>query len=433
VTDPPYIEGTAEVVPYEPQGLAVIPTVKATELVERLSVIREAMKTAMQPNVDYGHVPGTDKPALLKPGAEKLSVLFQLDVQLVNEKVWGPGDHLTVMSRATVFHAPSGQRLGYGEGLATTREKKHSTRSAQRVCPDCGLPAIIKGKAEYGGGWVCFKKKGGCGGKWPDGSDVIESQTVGEVENPDLPDLWNTVVKMAEKRARVDAVLAVTGASALFTQDIVEEPVTPVQAERWDHTDAPLARSKPSSDVSQPYVGDSDHEPPNVDRGGRIVDPELPQRPELVDAAKGLLLPAVQSCYTIAGLTPPERKRDAFRGLDDVQAETLESVLRNRRLQDAYPSDLGYTVDDLAPALKGDVDADADDLPWNEPSGSTSGDPVDRATVDPGVDPRERAPLLPLVAGDAPIDSVLSESDVALAERILAESFGGTVETGEAK
>jgi len=164
VTDPPYIEGTAEVVPYEPQGLAVIPTVKATELVERLSVIREAMKTAMQPNVDYGHVPGTDKPALFKPGAEKLSVLFQLDVQLVNEKVWGPGDHLTVMSRATVFHAPSGQRLGYGEGLATTREKKHSTRSAQRVCPDCGLPAIIKGKAEYGGGWVCFKKKGGCGG-----------------------------------------------------------------------------------------------------------------------------------------------------------------------------------------------------------------------------------------------------------------------------
>jgi hypothetical protein len=41
----------------------------------------------------------------------------------------------------------------------------------------------------------------------------------GQVDNPDLPDLWNTVVKMAEKRARVDAVLAVTGASAIFTQD----------------------------------------------------------------------------------------------------------------------------------------------------------------------------------------------------------------------
>ena len=423
MTDPPYIEGTAEVVPYEPQGLAVIPTVKATELVERLSVIREAMKTAMKPNVDYGHVPGTDKPALFKPGAEKLSVLFQLDVQLVNEKVWGPGDHLTVMSRATVFHAPSGQRLGYGEGLATTREKKHSTRSAQRVCPDCGLPAIIKGKAEYGGGWVCFKKKGGCGGKWPDGSDVIESQTVGEVENPDLPDLWNTVVKMAEKRARVDAVLAVTGASALFTQDIVEEPVTPAQAERWNHTDTPVAASKPSSDAST-YVGDDDHAPEYVDRGGRDT---RPQRPELLDAAKGLALPAVQTCYEVAGLKLPKRKGDCFRGLDDQEASALEAALRNRRLQDAYPSDLGYTVDDLAPALKGDVD---DDLPWDDTSGSTSSDPVSVPTVDPGVDPKK---LTPLPLGDAPIDSEVdvSPEDEALAARILAESFGGTIEGGE--
>jgi hypothetical protein len=34
------------------------------------------------------------------------------------------------------------------------------------VCPKCGAAAIIKGKAEYGGGWVCFKKKGGCGAKF---------------------------------------------------------------------------------------------------------------------------------------------------------------------------------------------------------------------------------------------------------------------------
>jgi hypothetical protein len=71
--------------------LAVTPTVKATELVERLDVIRDTMRTAMQADVDYGVIPGTNKPALLKPGAEKLGVLFQLDVQLENEKTWGPG------------------------------------------------------------------------------------------------------------------------------------------------------------------------------------------------------------------------------------------------------------------------------------------------------------------------------------------------------
>jgi hypothetical protein len=37
------------------------------------------------------------------------------------------------------------------------------------VCPVCGKDAVIKGKAEYGGGWLCFGKKGGCGAKWPEG------------------------------------------------------------------------------------------------------------------------------------------------------------------------------------------------------------------------------------------------------------------------
>lgn len=88
---------------------------------------------------------------------------------------------------------------------------------------------MIKGKAEYGGGWLCFAKKGGCGHKWPDGADVIERQEVGEIDNPEIPDTWNTVVKMAEKRARVDAVLAVTGASALFTQDVEDNAPAPEQ------------------------------------------------------------------------------------------------------------------------------------------------------------------------------------------------------------
>ncbi len=39
-------------------------------------------------------------------------------------------------------------------------------------CPKCGSKdAVIVGKPEYGGGFVCFKKKKGCGHKW-DGKDV---------------------------------------------------------------------------------------------------------------------------------------------------------------------------------------------------------------------------------------------------------------------
>lgn len=219
----------AEVVPDEAPGtglvprqaeLAVTPAVGADELVARLTTIRDAMTSAMQEGVDYGRIPGIDKPSLFKPGSEKLGVLFQLDIQLENEKEWGPDDHLTVVSHATVYHAPTGTRLGYGEGICTTREKKYGKRKQERACPTCGTAAVIKGKKEYGGGWVCWKKRDGCGASFQDGDPAIEGQEVGEIDNPDIPDTWNTVVKMAEKRARIDAVLAVTGASALFTQDV---------------------------------------------------------------------------------------------------------------------------------------------------------------------------------------------------------------------
>jgi hypothetical protein len=248
----------AEVVAHPPQemvvrqpapALAVTPQVQATELVERLAVIRQAMTSAMQEGVDYGRIPGVDKPTLLKPGSEKLGVLFQLDIQLVNDKTWGPSEHLTVISHATVFHAPTGARLGYGEGLCTTREKKYAKRKQERECPSCGSAAVIKGKAEYGGGWLCWTKKGGCNAKWPDGAEVIEGQEAGEIDNPDLPDLWNTVIKMAEKRARVDAVLAVTGASALFTQDAedlgsdVQAPASPPPAASPASGTRPTARA----------------------------------------------------------------------------------------------------------------------------------------------------------------------------------------------
>lgn len=201
----------------------VTPRVTAEQLARRLAVIEEAMRTTMKEGVDYGRVPGTDKPALFKPGAEKLSVLFQLDVQPRNELVWGPAEHLTVISRATVYHAPTGTRLGYGEGICTSREKKYANRQTKLLCPACGQANIRKSKTD-GEGYYCWRKTDGCGATFPEGDPQITSQTAGEIENPELPDTWNTVNKMAKKRAYVDAVLSVTSASAIFTQDIATDP-----------------------------------------------------------------------------------------------------------------------------------------------------------------------------------------------------------------
>ena len=51
-----------------------------------------------------------------------------------------------------------------GESLAGSNKPIPTKTST--LCPNCGKDAIIKGKEEYGGGWLCYKAKGGCGAKF---------------------------------------------------------------------------------------------------------------------------------------------------------------------------------------------------------------------------------------------------------------------------
>lgn len=197
----------------------VTPEIPVDALVARKERIVDAMQRVMTDGIHYGKVPGVSKPTLLKPGAEVLCVMFELAAIPESEERYD-GDHLTVKTRVTLYDVRSGNRVAAGEGICSSREKKYAKRKAERVCPACGAEAIIKGKAEYGGGWTCWKKRGGCGARFPDGDAAIENQDAGEKENPDLPDTWNTILKMAEKRALVGAVLHGTGASDVFTQDV---------------------------------------------------------------------------------------------------------------------------------------------------------------------------------------------------------------------
>lgn len=220
-------------------SLEVAPTVQAEDLVKRLTVIKQAMDTAMERDVDYGVIPGTKNPTLLKPGAEKLAVLFQFDCQTTHSERWGPGDHLTVVARTVVFHAPTGARLGSGEGLCSTRESKYAHRFAGLKCPECSQETVRKSRprpdGSGGDGWYCWanpnRGSNGCGATFPDGDTRITGQKPGKVDNPDLPDSWNTAIKMARKRALVDAVLVTTSASAIFTQDAEDLPDDQVAAQ----------------------------------------------------------------------------------------------------------------------------------------------------------------------------------------------------------
>lgn len=223
--------------------------VTVADVVAQRDKIKHVMEAVMEDGIHYGRIPGIAKPSLWKPGAEVLVVTFRLAPTYESEKLFGENDHLTVTSKARLTHIQSGLFIAEGEGMCSTRETKYRYRQAERVCPACGAPAIIKGKQEYGGGWVCFKKKGGCGEKYADGNPIIEDQETGRIENDALPDVWNTVIKMANKRALVAAVLNGTAASDIFTQDL--EDIGPVAADTHDaQAPAPESKSKPKADAA---------------------------------------------------------------------------------------------------------------------------------------------------------------------------------------
>lgn len=200
------------------------------DIIAQVKKIQMVMEKVMRADEHYGVIPGTEKPTLLKPGAEKLCLTFRLATDYASTESYD-GKHLTIKSRCTLFHIPTGQRMGCGEGSCSTKESKFAYRYAARKCPDCGRETIIKGKEEYGGGWLCFKRKGGCGAKFVDGNLDIEKQETGRVPNEELADSYNTVLKMANKRSLVAACLNVTAASDIFTQDLEEEDDQPKHEE----------------------------------------------------------------------------------------------------------------------------------------------------------------------------------------------------------
>jgi hypothetical protein len=203
-----------------------MPAMSIESAVERYNAVTEFVSRVLRKDVDYGVIPGTEKRTLLKPGAEKLTTFFGLSTRFeLLERIedWTGEAHggepfFYYLYRCRLYRGDV--LIAEGDASCNSREAKYRWREAQRACPACGQSAIIKGKEDFGGGWLCWKKKGGCGAKYPDGDQTIESQQTGRVFNPDIADQVNTIQKMSQKRCLVGAVLLAVNASEFFTQDV---------------------------------------------------------------------------------------------------------------------------------------------------------------------------------------------------------------------
>lgn len=232
-----------------------IECIPVQQLVQQMALIQTAMEKVMKKDVHYGAVPGCgDKPTLLKAGAEKLEVMFRLaphcnDMGGKVVTVDLPNGHKYFEVHTALVHIPTDKVWAVGVGSCSTMESKYRFRNSARKCPECGKETIIKGLEKYGGGWLCFGKKGGCGEKFADDDKQITEQVVGKIEHDNPADYYNTCLKIAKKRSQVDGVISATAASDIFTQDLEDLKANGVITEAEVVTAAPgvAEMSKPET------------------------------------------------------------------------------------------------------------------------------------------------------------------------------------------
>jgi hypothetical protein len=258
-----------------------LPAMTMDVVLQRRDAVIAFTKKIMKPDVDFGVITSTNKPSLLKPGAEKLINFFGLEP--VYEEVrevsdWTGADHggePLYYIRYRCRLVKDGRVLGSGEGSANTWEIKYRYRWARVEDIPAGVdPARLKSrgglrdmfepdfaiqKAETGGKygkpaeyWDTFKteiaagraKRGPkmLGNKEYEGWTIKVNEKQYRVPNPEFADLINTIQKMSQKRALIAATLIATSASEFFTQDVEDLP---------RHDDAPPVESDPDPATTQ--------------------------------------------------------------------------------------------------------------------------------------------------------------------------------------
>lgn len=209
-------EEGAVVVAMESPHEALIPTditsmaLPVVEVVERAKMVGEILKSVMIEGVHYGIVPGTKKPSLWQPGAEKLMLTFQLAPDLEIEDLSqppGPSDpngEIRYRVIALIRHVPTGAIVGVGVGESSSNEEKYRWMAA--IC-DEEWEATPKARQR-----IKYKKK------WQN-RRVVGHETVRQIRT-EPSDIANTVLKMAKKRALVDGAKSTCAASDIFDQDL---------------------------------------------------------------------------------------------------------------------------------------------------------------------------------------------------------------------
>jgi hypothetical protein len=166
-------------------------------MLTKITQFQSIVKNTLNEGHDFGIIPGTFKPTLYKPGAEKILMLMGLTSEYdIIEKIddYEKGVFAYTM-KCTLYK--NGQKITEGVGSCNSKEDKYRWRMVDEVDIPVGVDkSTLKSKTNTYG------------------------KLKYRIENNDIFSLANTILKMAKKRAQVDASLTVGSLSDVFTQDL---------------------------------------------------------------------------------------------------------------------------------------------------------------------------------------------------------------------
>lgn len=297
--------------------------IEAEESLRSIEAFRAMVQRLLTEGVDYGPpFPGSQTKSLLQPGANKITGMLgaRPHYETVEQVLDFDAPLFFYVVRCSLVRIADNAIIGEGMGMCHSREDRYMYRNANRACPECGnLESIIKGKAEFGGGWLCWAKKGGCGAKWPDGAQEIEGQVVGKVLNENVATQFHTILLMANKRALVNACRIAASISDIYTQD-AEDMVDNYRPEV----------------VDAEWRDVSNEPPPEPAKPAPKPEPKKPKRSlgdafnSFIEYVKGPLRYEEQDALIVLGMAKWP-KRFSFKDLrnwTDTLAEQRESIDR---------------------------------------------------------------------------------------------------------
>lgn len=183
-------------------------TIQAT--MQKIATFQLVIQKSLKQDHDYGVVAGAgSKPTLLKPGGEKICMMFGLNPEYeFLEKTENYKDGFFAYNIKCTLHR-NGNPVSQGVGNCNSMEKKYRYINVDKI-PDNIDPSSVENITDKYGR-IKYK-----------------------IPNPNIADLVNTILKMAKKRAFIDAVLQVASLSDVFTQDL-EDMKELLQTEQMDN------------------------------------------------------------------------------------------------------------------------------------------------------------------------------------------------------